>query len=50
MQGENIIEVLIYNTLANNHTTIPTGYRGEIKSGLTGLVTLRFVNQDSVKR
>jgi|WetSurMetagenome_2_1015567.scaffolds.fasta_scaffold01872_6 hypothetical protein len=39
-QGENRIEVLIYNTLANNYTSIPTRYRGEIKSGLIGPVTL----------
>lgn len=38
--GENKIEVLVYNTAANNYTTIPTRYRGEIKSGLIGPVWL----------
>lgn len=41
--GENKIEVLIYNTLANNYTTIPTRYRGPIKSGLIGPVNLNFL-------
>lgn len=40
--GENLIEILIYNTLANNYTSIPTLYRGAIKSGLIGPVTLRM--------
>jgi len=48
-QGENQIGVLIYNTLANNYTTIPTRYRGEIKSGLIGPVKLRLVNQHSME-
>lgn len=38
--GENQLEVLIYNTLANNYTSIPTRYRGSIKSGLIGPVKL----------
>ncbi|HSH20430.1 MAG TPA: glycosyl hydrolase, partial [Draconibacterium sp.] len=38
--GENNIEVLIYNTLANNFITTPTRYRGSIKSGLIGPVFL----------
>ena len=38
--GENRIEVLIYNTLANHYLTIPTHYRGELTSGLLGPVTL----------
>lgn len=41
--GNNRIEALIYNTLANNYTSIPTRYRGEIKSGLIGPVTLRTI-------
>jgi hypothetical protein len=44
-QGENQIEILIYNTLANNYTSIPTRYRGNIKSGLIGPVILRFLDQ-----
>jgi hypothetical protein len=38
--GENRIEVLVYNTLANNYTSIPTRYRGDIKSGLIGPVSI----------
>lgn len=38
--GKNKIEVLIYNTLANNYTTVPTRYRGSIRSGLIGPVIL----------
>ena len=44
-QGENLIEVLIYNTLANNYTTVPTMYRGAITSGLIGPVRLQIVRQ-----
>jgi hypothetical protein len=44
LAGENKIEVLIYNTLANNYTSVPTRYRGEIKSGLIGPVTLRTID------
>jgi len=43
--GENKIEVVIYNTLANNYTTIPTRYRGSIKSGLTGPVSLKVLSR-----
>jgi hypothetical protein len=39
--GENRIEVLVCNTLANHYTTIPTRYRGSTESGLLGPVTLR---------
>ncbi|MBK9391663.1 MAG: hypothetical protein IPN68_16295 [Bacteroidetes bacterium] len=46
--GENRIEVLIYNTLANNYTSIPTRYRGSIKSGLIGPVSLNYL-KTSVK-
>ena len=42
-EGKNRIEVLIYNTIANNYTTVPTMYRGEIKSGLIGPVTLNVM-------
>jgi hypothetical protein len=38
--GENRIEVLVLNTLANHYVTIPTRYRGELASGLLGPVTL----------
>ena len=40
--GENRIEVLVHNTLANHYTTVPTRYRGEPTSGLLGPVTLQF--------
>ena len=38
--GENRIEVLVFNTLANHYLTIPTRYRGELTSGLLGPVRL----------
>jgi hypothetical protein len=38
--GENRIEILVFNTLANHYTTIPTHYRGDPTSGLIGPVTL----------
>lgn len=42
--GENRIEVLVYNTLANNYTSIPTRYRGSIRSGLIGPVSMKYYN------
>jgi hypothetical protein len=42
-KGENKIEILVYNTLANHYLTIPTKYRGpSLRSGLTGQVKLEF--------
>lgn len=38
--GENRIEVLVYNTLANHYLTIPTSYRGSPASGIIGPVSL----------
>jgi len=38
--GENRLEVLVFNTLANHYVTIPTRYRGDLTSGLLGPVTL----------
>ena len=38
--GENRIEVLVYNTLANHYSTIPTRYRGSAVSGLLGPVRI----------
>jgi len=38
--GENIVEVLVYNTLANHYQTIPSRYRGAPTSGLLGPVRL----------
>lgn len=43
--GANRIEILVYNTLANHYTTIPTRYRGSTRSGLLGPVCLRILNQ-----
>jgi hypothetical protein len=40
--GENRIEVLVYNTLANHYTTIPTRYRGQTTSGLLGPVQIEW--------
>jgi hypothetical protein len=40
--GENRIEILVYNTLANHYSTIPTRYRGSPVSGLLGPVRIRF--------
>jgi len=42
--GENTLEVLVYNTLANHYQTIPTPsrYRGSPLSGLLGPVTLHI--------
>jgi hypothetical protein len=38
--GENRIEVLVCNTLANHYTTVPTRYRGQTTSGLLGPVQI----------
>jgi hypothetical protein len=40
--GENRIEVLVFNTLANHYLTIPTRYRGDLTSGLLGPVSLEL--------
>jgi hypothetical protein len=53
--GENRIEILVFNTLANYYMTIPSGYRGEITSGLLGPVSLflggpRVTHYRAVKR
>jgi hypothetical protein len=42
--GENRIEILVYNTLANHYLTIPTRYRGEGVSGLLGPVRLEVAD------
>jgi hypothetical protein len=41
-QGENLIEVLIYNTLGNHYLTTPSQYIGRTSSGLIGPVKLVF--------
>ncbi len=40
--GENHLEILVYNTLANHYRTIPSRYRGNPESGLIGPVRLEF--------
>ena len=40
--GNNQVEILIYNTLANHYTTIPTNYGGSTVSGLLGPVSLNY--------
>ncbi|MCP5519441.1 MAG: hypothetical protein H7A45_19530 [Verrucomicrobiales bacterium] len=40
--GENRIEVLVCNTLANHYVTIPTHYRGATVSGLLGPVRIEL--------
>ena len=40
--GENRLEVLVFNTLANHYLTLPTRYRGELTSGLLGPVTIEL--------
>ena len=44
MAGVNRIEILVYNTLANHYTTIPTRYPGSLVSGLLGPVMLNIFN------
>jgi hypothetical protein len=39
--GDNRLEVLVCNTLANQYLTVPTQYRGSTVSGLLGPVQLR---------
>jgi hypothetical protein len=46
--GENRIEILVYNTLANHYLTVPTKYRGNPKSGLLGPVRLDFLLGTSI--
>ena len=41
--GENRIEVLVRNTLANHFVTVPTHYRGDLTSGLLGPVTIQVM-------
>ena len=41
-EGENTLEVLVYNTLANHYQTIPSNYRGSPVSGLMGPVGIEL--------
>ena len=45
-QGTNRIAVTVYNTAANHYTTIPTDFRGDIRSGLIGPVILKTTNDE----
>jgi len=38
--GDNQLEIIVMNTLANHYTSIPTRYRGSLESGLIGPVTI----------
>ena len=40
--GINRVEVRVLSALGGHYTTIPTRYRGSLKSGLLGPVTLRL--------
>jgi hypothetical protein len=48
-EGDNSIEVLVYNTAANHYTSIPTRYRGAVTSGILGPVTLHFAGRAILK-
>ena len=41
-EGENVIKVLIYNTMGNHYLTTPSQYVGRINSGLIGPVTIEI--------
>ena len=41
-QGENRIEILVYNTLGNHYLTTPSQYIGRTESGLIGPIRLVF--------
>ncbi len=43
--GTNRVEILVYNTLANHYLTIPTRYRGSLRSGLVGPVRLEVESE-----
>jgi hypothetical protein len=48
-EGDNSVEVLVYNTAANHYTSIPTRYRGSIVSGILGPVTLTVTSRVVLK-
>jgi hypothetical protein len=48
--GDNHIEILVYNTLANHYRTVPTRYRGNSVSGLMGPVRLKFLREVTLVR
>lgn len=40
--GDNLIEILVYNTAGNHYESIPTQYLKDVKAGILGPVNLRF--------
>ncbi len=40
--GNNQMEVIVYNTLSNHYSTIPTRYPGPLESGLIGPVSIQI--------
>ncbi|GAB6008657.1 glycosyl hydrolase [Dysgonomonas reticulitermitis] len=38
--GENQLEILVHNTVANHYLSIPTIFRGSVEAGITGPVTI----------
>ena len=40
--GDNRIEILVYNTLANHYLTVPTRFRGRCVSGLLGPIHIEY--------
>jgi len=42
-EGSNTIEVIVYSSLANHYSTIPTPYRGKAHAGLIGPVTVKNI-------
>jgi hypothetical protein len=47
--GENRIEVLVFNTLANHYLTIPTRYHGDLTSGLIGPVKIQTTENITIR-
>jgi hypothetical protein len=45
-QGENTIEIIVYNTLYNHYKTIPSKYNPEQKSGLIGPAEIRILRMN----
>ena len=41
-EGDNRIEVLVYSSLANHYSTVPSPYRGTPRAGLLGPVSLEY--------
>ena len=43
------MDIVVYNTLANHYTTIPTRYHGSTVSGLMGPVTIEIFEEASIE-